>query len=154
MQTTRTAILAAAAALTVVPVAAATPAGTKAATEARQAAFKSFGRSMKTISDEVRKPSPDMALIAAEAAKLEKAGPRIPRWFPRGSGPESGLKTEALPAIWAKPAEFRGAAGKFTAAAKGLRAAAAAKDAARVRAALGATGGTCKACHEGFRLDK
>jgi cytochrome c556 len=62
------------------------------------------------------------------------------------------VKTRALAAIWDEPAEFRAAAANLNGATKRLRAAAAGKDIGRVRAALGATGGACKACHDTYRV--
>ncbi len=150
MTKARFAAITVAAALLAVPTIAAAPDTIKA----RQDNFKAMGRSMKLISDELKKDAPAFAVIRREAAALERAGKRIPGFFPRGTGPEAGVKTEALPAIWQKPADFRAAATKLNGATKGLRTAAAGTDAAKVRAALGATGGTCKGCHDQFRLDK
>ncbi len=133
-----------------VPVAASAPDTIKS----RQDNFKSMGRSMKMISDEVRKSKPDFAVIRREAARLERASGRIPRLFPAGTGPEAGVTTEALPVIWTNAAGFRAASGKLTTATKGLRAAAASNDVGRVRAALGGTGGACKECHDTYRLKK
>lgn len=149
MSASRFYLIAAAAALLAVPTVAAAPGTIKA----RQDNFKAMGRSMKMIGDELKKDAPAFAVIRREAAALEKAGARIGKYFPKGSGPEAGVKTEALPAIWAKPAEFSAAAANLNRAAKGLRTAAAGTDAGKVRAAMGATFGACKACHEKFRLD-
>ncbi|NJS14604.1 MAG: cytochrome c [Sphingopyxis sp.] len=141
------AMLAAAATLAVPSIAAAP--GT---IKARQDNFKAMARSMKLISDETRKDAPSFALIRREAAALERAGARVARFFPKGTGAEAGVKTGARSAIWQRPAEFRTAATNLNNAAKGLRTAAAGTDVGRVRAALGATGGTCKGCHDQFRV--
>jgi cytochrome c556 len=53
--------------------------------------------------------------------------------------------------IWQKPAEFKAANDKFLAAVKGFQAAAATNDLAKMQAAAGALGGTCKGCHDTFR---
>jgi cytochrome c556 len=149
MSTKRAFLVAAAAALLTMPTMAAAPGTIKA----RQDNFKAMGRSMKMIGDELKKDAPAFAVIRREAAALEKAGARIGKYFPKGSGPEAGVKTEALPAIWQKPADFRAATANLNHATKGLRTAAAGTDASKVRTAVGATFGTCKACHEKFRLD-
>lgn len=140
----------AAAATLAVPTIAAAPGTIKA----RQDNFKAMARSMKMIADELKKDTPVFAVIRREAAALDKKGARVGRFFPKGTGPEAGVKTDALPAIWQMPAEFRSAAAGLTKATKGLRAAAASTEVAKVRAAMGATAGACKACHERFRLDK
>lgn len=150
MTISRFAALALAAMMVAAPTIAAAPDTIKA----RQDNFKSMGRSMKLISDELRKDAPGFAVIRQQAAALEKNSARVARMFPKGTGPEAGVKTGALPAIWQKPTEFSAAAAGLNRATKGLRAAAAGTDVAKVRAALGATGGACKTCHESFRLDE
>lgn len=149
MTISRYAALALAAAMLAAPSIAAAPDTIKA----RQDNFKAMGRSMKMIGDELRKDTPAFAAIRRETAALEKAGARVARFFPKGTGPETGVETDALPVIWQKPAEFSAAAAGLNRATKGLRAAAAGTDVAKVRAAMGATAGACKACHEKFRLD-
>jgi cytochrome c556 len=130
---------------------AAAMANAAAAIEARQANFKAIGRANKAIQDELKKPRPSVEVIRENAAALERAAQQIPRGFPAGSGPEAGVKTEALPAIWRDPQGFSEAAGRNLAAVRALRAAAEAGDLARVRAAAGDVGPTCKACHDRFR---
>ena len=58
---------------------------------ARQAGFKQMGRSFKTTNDLIRKGAPKQQILAA-LADLKRASTGMPRWFPRGSGPESGVK--------------------------------------------------------------
>ncbi len=122
-----------------------------AAIEARQANFKAIGRANKAISDELKKPRPSLAVIRTNADALEQAARRIPAGFPAGSGPEAGVKTEALPAIWQDPRGFSEAASRNLAAVQALRAAARAGDLARIREAAGAVGPTCKGCHDSYR---
>lgn len=149
MSAIRKIALFAAAATLAVPTIAAAPDTIKA----RQANFKSMAESVKLIFGELKKDAPAFAAIRQEAAALEKKGARVARFFPKGTGPEAGVKTGALPAIWQQPAEFRTAATGLNRATKALRAAAAGTDVAKVRAAVGTTVGACKACHEKFRLE-
>jgi cytochrome c556 len=118
---------------------------------ARQSNYKQIGKANKAINDELRKSAPSMPVIQASAATLDTLAPRLTSWFPRGSGPESGVKTAALPAIWQRIPEFKTDAANFAAAAHTLRAAAASGDVNRVRAATAALGQTCRSCHETFR---
>ena len=60
-------------------------------------------------------------------------------------------KTEALPAIWEKPAEFSAAAQKFTDGAGSFQRVAQTGNLAAIGAGVKALGGTCKGCHEQFR---
>lgn len=149
---TKTLIAAAlAAAASVTAAWAATPAET---VTARQNNFKLLGRAQKLIGDELRKPAPDVAVIRAQAQTLTNLAPQVSRWFPRGTGKESGAKTGALPAVWQQTPLFNTKANQFTNAARGLQRAAAGGNVAQIRAALPAVGGSCKGCHDTFKGDK
>jgi len=119
--------------------------------KARQNNFKAIGKATKTVFDELKNPTPSAAVIQPAAKQLAALAPQLPRWFPVGTAQGMGVKTGALPAIWAKPAEFKTAAGNFATAAAALDAAAKSGDMARVGAAARALGGTCKGCHDSFR---
>lgn len=130
---------------------AATPAQTVAM---RQNNFKQMGRAQKAISDELKKGSPDLGAIRANANTLAGLAPHVSRWFPRGSGKESRAKTGALPLIWQQTARFNASANQFVNAARGLQRAASAGNIAQIRAALPTVGGACKGCHDSFKGDK
>ena len=68
--------------------------------EARQAQLKKMGKAFKTISDQLKSDQPDIAQIQAAAAVVPKESATMLDWFPTATGPESDVKTEALPAIW------------------------------------------------------
>ncbi|MEO0410784.1 MAG: cytochrome c [Pseudomonadota bacterium] len=125
----------------------------KAQIEARQAGFKELGKAFKAISDQLRSGNPDMSIIQPAAASVPEITQDMGSWFPAGTGPESGVKTEALSAIWEKPEDFALKVGNFQTAAAALVVASNTGDAAAVTAAFRATGGTCGACHDNFRLD-
>jgi cytochrome c556 len=131
----------------------ATSEGARAA-EAREANFKKIAKANKAIGDELKKPSPAIAILQANAGTIDQLAPQVPHWFPAGSGPESGARTEALPAIWQRPEDFARKAADFAAAARTLQAAAAGGDIANVWAAAPAVGASCKGCHEQFRQKK
>ena len=113
--------------------------------------FEAMGRAMKGLFNELRKPAPNFAVFKANTAVLVNAAPRIANHFPKGSGPDAGLKTEALPAIWARPAEFSAAANRLVGTTQVLQAAVAGGDAVKVKMAAGEVGGACKNCHDSFR---
>jgi cytochrome c556 len=117
----------------------------------RQQNYKQIGRAFKAIGDELKKDSPSLALVGSNAGTIGDLGRRIPNWFPKGTGPEAGVKTGALPVIWEKPADFRHAAANLVRAAREAQAAAASGDVARTKAAAGAIGQACKGCHDTFR---
>jgi cytochrome c556 len=121
---------------------AATPAENVAA---RQNNFKQIGHAQKAISDELKKPSPDVAVLRSSTQVLAGLAPNVHRWFPRGTGVESGAKTGALPIIWQQNAQFNG---------RGLQRAAASGNVDQIKAAFPAVGGACKGCHDTFKGPK
>ena len=117
----------------------------------RQANFKVIGKSFKAMLDEGRKPAPSIAVYRANADALAKASTKIAGHFPKGTGPEAGVKTAALPAIWQKNAEFKGAAAKLVEASKKLNAAAKSGNLDATKAAVMGLGPNCKGCHDPFK---
>lgn len=121
--------------------------------ELRQGQLKKMGKAFKTISDELKAGEPDLAAIQEAAASVPVESAGMADWFPEGSGPESGVKTDALPVIWEDMADFEQKVADFHAASDNLAAVAAGGDLAAIGAAFGETGGTCKSCHQKFRAD-
>lgn len=126
----------------------------KEAIETRQASLKELGASMKTISDQVKTSSPDMAAITEASGRISAHAALLGTWFPEGTGPASGIKTEALDVIWSDPAGFEAAVVKFQTEAANMSAAVGSGDAAAIGGALPALGGSCKNCHDNYRIKK
>jgi len=127
-----------------------TPAGKAAA--ARHENFKQLGGAFKAIVDQLKKDAPDKAVIAANAQKANALAAQQPSWFPKGSGAESGVKTDAKPEIWSDPQGFAAAVQKLQAATAKLQQVASTDDMAAIKAQVQATGGACKNCHETYRV--
>lgn len=121
--------------------------------EARQGQLKKLGSAFKTISDQSKAGEPDLAAIQSAAASAVAETATMKDWFPAGTGPESGVETDALPAIWESPEDFNAKIDDFRAAAAQLKTAADGGDLETITAAFRATGGSCKACHDKYRLD-
>jgi len=113
--------------------------------------FEAMGKAMKGTFDEFKKPTADVTAIQANANALAAAAVKVKGYFPKGTGPEAGEKTAALPAIWERPADFSAAADRLVGAAKGFQLAAASGDLAKIKPAAGAVGASCKNCHDSFR---
>ena len=126
-----------------------TPAGRAA--DARHESFEKMGDAFKTIDDQMKKDASDMAAIQAAAGTINGLAPKVASWFPVGSGPDDGIKTDALQAVWTKPAEFQQAAQKFTDEAAKFAALAQGGDKAAIGEGMKALGGSCKGCHDKFR---
>ena len=119
---------------------------------ARQAIMKQNGRDTgagaKMLKGEVPyDPASAMVLFKNMNESVKKFG----ALFPKGS--ETGGDTEAAPAVWTKPAEFKAALMKFEG---DTKAAMAAKPATldAFKAQFITVTGNCKSCHEGFRIKK
>ena len=121
--------------------------------EARQGQLKKIGKAFKTISDQLKAGSPDLAQIQAATAVVPKEAEGMADWFPEGTGPESGVETEALPIIWEEPADFSEKVSAMQNAAAQLDTVAQGGDIAAIATAFKTTGGTCKSCHDKYRLD-
>lgn len=126
-------------------------AGMADAVTSRQAQFKTLGASFKALNDEIRKGDPDMKKIRASAAVVRKASLEIPKWFPRGSGAEAGVKTKVLPSVWSDTPGFAQAAKDFAAEAAKLQTLAAGDDADDLRAQAKTVAQTCGTCHTKYR---
>ncbi|NVE95007.1 c-type cytochrome [Altererythrobacter lutimaris] len=121
--------------------------------ELRQANFEAMGDAFKAIRGQLEGDAPDFAVIEESAQAI---GARITAnkdLFPEGTGIDSGAETEALEVIWEKPDDFVASADKLITASEALAAAAASQDLGQVQEAVKNLGGSCKACHDVFRLD-
>lgn len=121
--------------------------------KARQGHLKKIGKAFKAISDQLKASSPDLAQIQTAAATVPKEAMGMADWFPEGTGPESGIKTAALPIIWESKADFNDKVAAMQDAAAKLDTVAQGGDVAAIGTAFKTTGGTCKACHDKYRED-
>lgn len=117
---------------------------------ARVAGFRALGAAYKSVNDSLR--TQDIAKIRQGAVQIGGAARNLQSWFPRGSGPQPGVKTAAKAEIWAKPAEFRAAADAFSRQAQAFQRVAAGNDINAIRSASRALGATCKGCHDQFKV--
>lgn len=112
-----------------------------------------MGAAMKALKDELA-GSADPAKLLGSARTLSAMARAQQGLFPAGTGPAPGVKTDALPAIWAQRPVFDAAAAKLAAEADKLAAIAGSGTAAAVLAQFKAVGGSCAACHRQFRADE
>lgn len=116
--------------------------------------YRELGAAFKAVNDGLRSPQPQTVLIQMSARQIRNAATQQYNWFPAGSGPQPGVKTAAKPEIWAQGARFRQLQDGFAAQAAAFQRAATGGDAAAMRAAARSLGGSCKACHDQFRVEK
>lgn len=126
-----------------------TPGGRAA--DARHESFEEMGAAMEAVGAGLKASPADLAAIRTGAAAINGMAPKVASWFPAGSGPQDGMKTEALEAAWTKPEEFKQANAKFVEEAARFNALAQAGDAAAIGAGFKALGDSCDTCHKQFR---
>ncbi len=118
---------------------------------ARQAHMKELAKAFGGVGAELRKDAPDKAVVAAGAATAKSLAQQLPGWFPKGSGPEAGVKTAAKAEIWSDAAGFDAAAMRLQTEMTKLADLSAAGDLDAIKAQARATGAACQACHEKYR---
>lgn len=114
--------------------------------QARHDAMEAVGGAMKTLGGMARGQAPfDAAVVKKSATTIADKLAEAEKHFPAGS--DAG-KTRAKAEIWTNRADFDRLMGESKKAATAL---AAVSDEAAYKAALGALGGSCKACHDMYR---
>lgn len=121
--------------------------------DARQSGFKKMGAAMKAISEQLKTDAPDLTKLTAAAQAIDVGTKAQPAWFPAGSGPESGVETDALPHIWKDTQKFTALSGQLATESGHLTAAIATKDLAAIRTQFKALSEVCSTCHKSFRAD-
>jgi cytochrome c556 len=118
----------------------------------RQKDLKELGGALKAIGDQLKTGMPDKAITVPAANKALELSKELPNWFPKGTGPEAGVKTAAKPEIWSMPDEFKADADKLAPETTKLAAIVETGGVPSIGAQLQATGKVCGACHKEFRL--
>ena len=121
------------------------------AIRARTSAYKQLGAAFKTYNDTVRRGDPAAPALRQAAGQIANAARNQYQWFPANSRAAPGVKTAALPEIWAKAAEFKAAQDAFAREAGALARVSASGDMAAIRSQARKLGGACKSCHDRFR---
>jgi cytochrome c556 len=118
----------------------------------RQAAMTLQGKYFGPMAGMAQGKIPYKADVVAYNASLLNALSRMP-WdgFAESTKDLKDVKTGALPAIYSEPAKFKEAQDNLQSAVGKLVATSQGSDEAATKAAIGAVGKTCGACHENFR---
>lgn len=118
---------------------------------ARVHGYRELGAAFKAVNDGLR-GEPQTVLIQQSARLIRNSAREQYAWFPTGSDASAGVRTAAKPEIWARPAQFRAAQDAFARQADVFQRAAASGNVATMRAEARKLGGTCKGCHDQFRV--
>lgn len=118
----------------------------------RQEMMKSVGKAMGAIGAIAKGEKPfDAEVVRASLQTMADVGKTFPDHFPAGS--ETGMDSEATPAIWTNMDDFKAKSAALTAAAE-AQLAQLPTDQAGTGAVMKAVGSTCGACHETYRVKK
>lgn len=117
----------------------------------RKASFTVMAAHFSRIGAMASGKAPFDAKVAADNAAIVESLGKLP-WAAFGAGTDKG-DTRALPAIWTEQADFKAGADKMQAEIGKLVAATKTGNLDNVKAAFGAAGQTCKACHDDYRKD-
>jgi cytochrome c556 len=116
----------------------------------RQEAMKQQGREMVAVRNYFQDKGDQAAAIAAMDS-LQKSVPKVPDWFPAGTGiGEVPVKTRAKPEIWQEHDKFLTADKTVIGQIATLDAAVKSGDKPRIEAVFKEVG-FCSACHDTFR---
>ena len=123
------------------------------AIEYRQSAMFLIGQHFGRVAAMAKGSVPFDAKAAADNAALLVTLSKLP-FEAFGPGTETGEDTAAKPEIWKETDKFKKDAEDFQAAVVKLNAAAAGGKLDEIKAAVGAVGKSCKACHDAYKDDK
>jgi cytochrome c556 len=118
----------------------------------RQSNLKDLGGAFKTVRDQLKRSTPNMAEIKQAAQQINDLSADQKHWFPKGSGPEAGIKTAAKPEIWSDATGFAAALDTFSIEAPKLLVLANANDVEGLKSQAKIVGDACKDCHDKFRV--
>jgi cytochrome c556 len=116
----------------------------------RHEAMERLGKAMKELHRALDASPLDVNAVRAQTAIMATIAPKIPAFFPAGTGPDVG-KTRAKPEIWQQQDLFIRKSKDFGAAAQAIDAAAKAGDMNKVMGLHDRVDQACDACHKPFR---
>jgi cytochrome c556 len=117
----------------------------------RQAAMTLQGKYMGPLGAMAAGKAPYSADTVAFNAAMLDALSRMPWDGFAPASKDATVKTAALPAIWSEPAKFKEASDNLQDAVQALVKVSRGGDEAAQKAAIGAVGKACGACHQNFR---
>ena len=117
----------------------------------RQSALTVMGAHFGRIGAMVNGRAPFDAKSAQDSAHIVATLSSLP-WAGFAASTEA-LKSRAKPEIWKEQAKFKDASDKLVAETAKLEVAAKTGNLDTIKAAFGAVGGSCKACHDSFRAE-
>lgn len=123
-----------------------------AAIRYRQSVYTMIGWNFSPMAQMVKgKTAWDAAEFSRHAERVAALAPQLMEGFPQGS--ETGAKTEAKPEIWKNPEDFKAKMDDLIKQSRALADVAKGGDEAKIKEQFKTTAGTCKSCHDKYRID-
>jgi len=121
---------------------------------ARHEGMETIGKDFKALHREFDSPTPNLALVRTAAGQISGLLRQASGWFPAGTGTEIG-KTGARPEICLpqNATDFSSKLRNFQIAAAAFNATTTRGDLNAMKARYADLAGTCKACHDKYRMD-
>jgi cytochrome c556 len=120
----------------------------------RQRGLKKLGAAFKVLRDELQGGSPDAAKIRSASADITQAAGAIASWFPTGTGPAAGVKTDAKAEVWTDTAGFAAARDLFVREANRWAQLGSDGNPAAWNEAAVSLGQSCRGCHDKYRVKR
>jgi cytochrome c556 len=114
--------------------------------EQRVAKFKQSGGDIQSVFKK-HLPAGDLDAVAAAALRMAAWADEMPEYFPKGS-----VSVGADKSLWDDFFDFKAKAKANASAARALHTAALSGDKSQVVTAAKRVGGTCKSCHDSYRI--
>jgi len=125
----------------------------EAAIKYRQSVMTLMGSHFGRLAGMAQGRIPFDATVAADNAHLVALLSKLP-FNSFGPGTDKGLPHRAKPEVWSEAAKFKEAADAMQAETPKLEAAGKSGNLDQIKAAVGAVGKTCKACHDAFQNER
>jgi cytochrome c556 len=117
----------------------------------RVASYKALGAAFKAVNDAVRAGDARSPQFQNAVTRIQASARQQYTLFPRGSGPQPGVKTSARAEIWSQAPRFRAAQDAFARQANAFSRAAGTGNVDLIRTEARKLGATCKGCHDSYR---
>ncbi len=119
--------------------------------KARQEQMKAMGADFKIINDALKTDAPSVAAISAAGKRIAETIKGLNALYPAGTGPDSGVKTRALPEIWTQNAAYKSAADASESETIKFTVTATVGNVDAIKTGFKALTDSCVACHNKFR---
>jgi len=114
--------------------------------------YRELGAAFKGVNDALRGREVQTVILGQYARQIRNHARNQYSWFPAGSDASAGVKTKVKAEIWTRPTQFRAAQDAFARSAESFQRTVQGGDERAIRSAARTLGGTCKACHDAFRV--